>query len=153
MNRVVCYWGVDKMKFNLARMWDYVPGSTTKNDSWKPYVRHIWLYGFFDTIHKTIQKFKRDLKWRLSDHVVQQKYRSWHWPSTIFFFYGALDTISKTTGFYGPSKIIKLFLCNITFWLRIAINNVQCGFQTKNWRVENCSWKKNMVSWIPFPKP
>ena len=32
------------------------PGMTTINVSWKPYVRHVWLYGVFETIHKTIQK-------------------------------------------------------------------------------------------------
>ena len=35
-------------------------GMTTINVSWKPYVRHVWLYGFFEdhtkTIHKTISE-------------------------------------------------------------------------------------------------
>ena len=50
----------------------WVLGLTTINVSWKPYVRHVLLYGFFDTRHKTIQKSKGDLKWRLLDHIVQQ---------------------------------------------------------------------------------
>ena len=39
---------------------------TTINVSGKPYVR---LYGFFDTIHKTIQKLKGHLRWRLLEDL------------------------------------------------------------------------------------
>ena len=116
---------------DVNRKWtDTVPGMTTIKDSWKPYVRHVLLHGFFDTIHKTLQNLKGD-QWRLLDHVVQQIYRKCHWPSRKNFFLWCLGYNIQDHRLLWPIQDHKTFFCNITFWLKNAINNVLCGFQTK----------------------
>ena len=95
-----------------------VPGITTINASY-PYVRHAWLYGFFDTIHKTIQKLKGDHNWSLFDHVAQQLYRSCHWSSTkkilCCFGYHVQDHRHL-----WPIQDHKTFFAQPQFWLKIA---------------------------------
>ena len=60
--------------------------------------------------------------------------------------YGVLDTISKTIHFYGPSKIIKLILCNLIFWLKNAYHRTLCSFQAENLKVQNKFMKH--ILWV-----
>ena len=93
----------------------------TINVSWKQYVRHVWLYGFFHTINKTI----KNQRWsQMTSFGSRSTLNISYLPLALnenFFFYGVLDTIFKTIDFYCPSKIIKLFLCKIFFTVSCSI--------------------------------
>ena len=122
----------------IINLSNWYPGFTTINISWKPCVRHVWLYGFFDTKHKTIQKIKGYRTWSLLDHVVQRIHRSCNLPSTRKKIWCLVYHIQDHRLLW-PIQDRKTFLNNLFFRPIKAYNlgrvsDKKCRFKYFSWK-------------------